>query len=183
MTLPRLLVTVLVVAGLTGCRSRPRAPALDNSPVYVNRQEGFRFLVPEGWVQQSKAEIPPGYRLDDSERTVVLYRAFKPTPASMDVSCRDIPEDVDIGAFLAKRKRSGVGWSRAAPPESVEYGGRKGTRYFLKGSPGGLPTRCEAVVFRRGGRVYFFGGFYPAGETIRRAQIRQFLEDLTWTSD
>lgn len=183
MKLPRLFVVLFGVAAVVGCRGRPRAPALDNSPVYVNRQAGFRFLVPEGWVQQSRSEIPPGYRLDDSERTLVLYRAFKPTPASLDVSCRDIPEDVDLGAFLAKRKRSGSGWSRSAPSKTVEYGGRSGTRYFLRGSPGGLPTNCETVVFRRGPRVYFFGGFYLAGDTIRRAQIRQFLEDLTWTSD
>jgi hypothetical protein len=90
---------------------------------------------------------------------------------------------VDLGEFLGKRKRSGSGWSRTAPPEPVEYGGRKGTRYFLRGSPGGKATNCETVVFRKGERVYFFGGFYPAGDTIRRAHLRQFLDGLTWTSD
>lgn len=173
-------VALLAVVAIGGCRARPAAPALDNNPFYVNKLAGIRFLVPEGWHQQSKSELPAGLKLDDAERTLVLYRTFKPTPASMELSCRDIPEDVDLGEFLAKRKRSGSGWKRVGEPEPVEYGGRKGTRYYLTGTPAGKPTNSETVVFRRGERVYFFGGFYPTGDTIRRAHLRQFLEGLTW---
>ncbi len=173
------LLMVLLLLTASACQPKPRAPALDNSPIYVNRQEGFELLVPEGWFQQSKTELPPGPL--DKERTLVLYRSLKPTPASLDISCRDLSEDTDIGDFLAQRKRSGSGWTRIKPPEQVQYGGKSGTRYTLKGKPAGKSTIAEIVVFRRGERVYFFGGYYSEGDTLRRTQLRQFLDGLTWT--
>src|SRR5262245_60731910 len=43
-----------------GCATRPHAPVLSTEPVYENRQEGFRFLPPDGWVQYARREYPPG---------------------------------------------------------------------------------------------------------------------------
>lgn len=176
----RLRALVLTAALVTGaCQSRPRAPMLDTSPVYTNKNEGIRFLVPEGWSQQMKGEVTPGKL--EKERTLVLYRSLQPTPASFELSCRDLPEDQDLGEFLTRRKRSGSEWKRVAPPETVQFGGRKGTRYILQAMQRDRPTTNEIVVFRRGERVYFFGGLYPTGDPIRKSHVRQFLDSLQWT--
>src|SRR2546423_15656230 len=57
---------------LLGCDSKPRAPALMDDPVYQNDREGFRFLVPDGWKQHARAEVPPGK--SEKERLLVQYR-------------------------------------------------------------------------------------------------------------
>lgn len=162
-----------------GCSPRPSAPVLDNNPVYTNKEAGIRFLVPEGWSQQSKSILPPG-PLDKRELTLVLYRSFNPSPASFEVSCRDIDESVEIGEFLAKRKRSGIGWTRVGSPEPVHFDQTTGTRYVLEGKPIDRKLTMEVVVVRKGPRVYFLAGTFPANDPIRRAQVRQFLEGLTW---
>lgn len=177
----RILLPLLglnLAAILVGCGSKPRAPVLDNLPIYESSSEGFRFLVPAGWVQQMKAELPPGRH--EKERTLVLYRSFDPSPASFEVSRRDLDPKVDMDSFLGKRKRSGAGWSQKGPPEQVSYAGRKATRYTLEAKLQDRPTTCEIVVFRPDERTYFFSGSFPSGDNIRRNQIRRILESLEW---
>ena len=45
---------------VSGCSTKPRAPALQDETVYQNSQEGFRFLPPADWKQQARAEFPAG---------------------------------------------------------------------------------------------------------------------------
>jgi hypothetical protein len=65
-------VLALALLALAGCQRPPRAPALVNEPVYQDSREGFRFLVPDGSVQEARGEMPPAPVED--ERMLVEYR-------------------------------------------------------------------------------------------------------------
>ena len=176
----RLILSLLLVGTEVGCSRRPAAPVLDNDPVFVNRGEGFRLLIPEGWSQAIKTNLPPGVL--EKERTLVLYRAFDKNPASFEVTCIDLGEDADIDVYVTSRKRSGAGWTRSAEKEKVTVDGREGNRYYFQATVRGQPTSAEVVVFQKAKRFYFFSGYFPKGDLIRQKQIRQFLADLSWLS-
>src|SRR5436305_14471005 len=113
-----LLAALLAAA----CGYRPRAPALTDGSVYRNDREGFRFLVPEGWVQQAKGDVPPGPA--DQERLLVVYRNFTgERPAALEVSLAHLPESTDLGKHLEGSAPLGVRWRRVGPPETLEVHG------------------------------------------------------------
>src|SRR5260370_42068762 len=54
-----LACALMAAIGLVaGCGVAPQAPALENGPVFKNSREGFRFLVPDGWIQYARGEVP-----------------------------------------------------------------------------------------------------------------------------
>jgi hypothetical protein len=173
-----MVILVLAIAQ-PGCTTRPRAPVLDRNSVYTDSHSGLRFLVPEGWTQQARTDLPAG-PIRRGEVTLVLYRSFGTNSASFEVSCRDIDEDVDLGEFLGKRKRSGSAWTRVGSATPVECGGKSASRYILEGKPRDTKLTMEVTVLRQGKRVYFLAGTYPAGDSVRRGEIQQFFKDLTW---
>src|SRR5688572_20052386 len=81
-TIPRGLPIFLAALLLVGCEASPRAPALRDSPVFHSPQEGFRFLVPEGWKQTAHGVLPAGklkgevlfaqYRLPTSQQAALF---------------------------------------------------------------------------------------------------------------
>ncbi|MFO0876876.1 MAG: hypothetical protein U0840_05835 [Gemmataceae bacterium] len=147
--------------------------------MYTDPHSGLRFLVPEGWTQQAKTNLPVG-PISRGEVTLVLYRTFGTNSASFEVSCRDIDEDVDLGEFLGKRKRSGLAWTRVGSATSMECGGKSATRFILEGKPRDTKLTMEVTVIRQGKRVYFLAGTYPSGDSVRRGEIQQFFKDLSW---
>src|SRR5262245_5147111 len=109
-----------------GCGSRPRAPALEDSGVFHNPREKVRFLVPGGWVQQQKMDLPPGPV--KQERALVIYR-HTASPAMLELTVLDMGEDADIKQFLAEKKWVGTIWKSTGEPETVVLGDGKATRY------------------------------------------------------
>src|SRR5689334_537493 len=92
------LLLVVMLLGL-GCQPKPKAPALLDEPVYQT-DEGFRFLVPEGWIMSARANVPPGPV--EKERLLVQYRrASGESQATLEVSMMDLPEDADLAAYLS----------------------------------------------------------------------------------
>jgi hypothetical protein len=168
-----------VLAGTAGCKSRPRAPALEDGTVYQNDGEGFRFLVPEGWAQQTRSGVPPG-RLD-RDLVLVQYRRFatKP-PAALAVSARDLPPDTDLGRLLAGMKTENTDWALVGSPKQVKVGNRPGQFFVLNGkAPTGALTR-EVIAVRRDERVYFFSGTYTPSDHTSRDLIRQTFANVVW---
>src|SRR5436309_1759630 len=86
---------LVVLSAAAGCATRPSAPALLDTPIYQNKQEGFRFEVPDGWKMSARAEYPPGPVAQ--ERLLVAYRrTVEDMPATLKVSLVDLPELADL---------------------------------------------------------------------------------------
>jgi hypothetical protein len=167
----------VAVLALAGCGGSPRAPALENGPVYQSTREGFRFLVPDGWVQVARGELPPGTVAD--ERMLVEYRLLGDQPVALRVTAVDLPPSEDLVAYLT-RQLPGEGWRPSAAPEECAAGGVTGTHTAFTGHEGGQPTTREVYAFRRGGRVYLFVGVFAATDTKARQEIRRAVESLSW---
>lgn len=173
------LVLLLAIV-LAGCGPRaPRAPALQDDPVYENRDEGFRFLVPVGWTQHARADAPPGPAAQD--RLLVRYeRPAENAPAVLEVSMADLPSSVDLNAYLAAPSLGRPTWAPRGRPEPVRAGEREAMRYVFQ-SPVGRPIVKEVVAVRRGERVYFFAGLFANADDASRDEIRRGVDSLAWT--
>jgi hypothetical protein len=169
------LLPVLVA----GCGPRPRAPALQDEPVYQNMQEGFHFLPPEGWIMHARAEVPPG-KLSEEHLLVEYKRVTSAKPASLEVSMADIPIDTDLAACLEGRASPEEPWRPQGPPEKLEVGGQPAARRSLIGQFVQDRTTREMVAVRRGERVYFFDGIFPADDSRAREQVRKAVASLAW---
>jgi hypothetical protein len=164
---------------LVGCNPRPRAPALENEPVYQNKREGFRFVVPEGWVQHAKADIPPGKT--EKERLLVSYlRPVRGKPVFLEVSLADLPESRDLAAYLAESPYGTSKWRRVGTPLDLDINGVPATRYSYTTRVGKDDLIKEVTVFRRGERVYLFAGVYPTGDSQSREQLRRAAASTIW---
>lgn len=171
----------VLLAGLflapAACAPRPSAPALEESPFYHNKQEGFRFEAPDGWKMTARGEYPTGRT--ETERLLVEFRRLKgDTPATLLVSMVDLPEADDLVAYL--RKNQLVRQWKLTPAESLELGGRTGERFIFQGTQGKAEMVQEVVAVRRGGRIYLFTGIYRGGDNKARGQIRGAVGSVTW---
>lgn len=172
---------LLVLAALLGwgCRPKPKAPALIDEPVYQS-DEGFRFRVPEGWIMTARGNVPPGPV--ESNRILVTYRrVVGDSEATLEVSVMDLPEDTDLTAYLSRPSFAARHWEPRGQPESMEAGGRHGTRFRLRARVSGTELVKEVAAFRRGGRVYFFTLLYSPKDPTAPEQVRRSLGRLEWT--
>jgi hypothetical protein len=169
---------VAVVLAGCGGRDRPHAPALSDEPVYQNDREGFRFLVPDGWTQIARGELPPG-RVE-RERMLVEYRLFgADKPATLEVTALDLDTGTDLKAYLAKRT-SGETWRPKGPAEALQIDGTPATRLVLTGRPAGDETTHDVLACRRGDRVYFFTGVFSSSDSKARDQVRRAVQGIVW---
>jgi hypothetical protein len=173
---------VLLAAGivvLSGCGSRPRAPAILDELVYQNDREGLRFLAPQGWTQHTRAELPAGKL--EQERLLVAYRQQEPdSPADLEIAAMDFPESKDLTAYLAAASHGVKQWRLAGKPETVQINGVTGVRTILTGQQGSMNITKEVVSFRRGERVFLFTGFYAPSDSKARDAVRQAVGSVMW---
>jgi hypothetical protein len=174
------LVLVGAVWG-TGCRRGPRAPALQDEPVFHNEAEGFRFLPPEGWKQHARAVLPPGPVTQ--ERALVEYQcATGAKPASLAVSCVDLPESTDLAAHLAGRSFGSEEWQPIAAAEQLDIGGAPAVRMAFAARWGNDDMVKEVTAFRRRERVYFFTGLFTKADAAAREQLHRSVASVVWRS-
>jgi hypothetical protein len=173
------LFGLALVVGSVACTTGPRAPDLEDSSVYSNEREGFRFLVPEGWFQQSRAAPLPGPATQ--ERLLVTYRCFEnDPPAGLEVGMIDLPADADLGRYLEEHPWSGQKWRVAGAPQPIQAGNVAGQQFSLEPESGSVRMVREVVVVRRQERVYFFNGIFGRKDNTRREQFRQVATGLHW---
>ena len=164
---------------LLGCDSKPRAPALMDDPVYQNDREGFRFLVPDGWKQHARADVPPGKT--EKERILVQYRRpAEGGEATLEATLADLPATTDLAAFVAGPAFGVEKWRRTSPIETLDVKGTSAVRVTLSGRPGNAEMLKEVVAFRRGERVYFFTGIFNAKDGTSREQVRKAVDSIIW---
>jgi hypothetical protein len=170
-------LAAVLLLGAVGCTPPPRAPALEDGPVYQNNREGFRFLVPDDWTQFASGEAPPGKV--DNEAMLTEYRLLKAErPSILRVTLLDIPPEDSIEAYLTDQFGK-LGWRLKGGSESCTAGGVAGTRFTLVNTASPQEIR-EVYAFRRGGRVYFFTAILAASDSKARLQVRRAIESLSW---
>lgn len=162
-----------------GCQPKPKAPALIDEPVYQS-SEGFRFLVPEEWTMIGRASPPTG-RVEKECLLVQYRRSSGDSDAMVEISLMDLPEDADLLEYLSRPSFSVRRWKSLGQPESIEAGGASGTCYRFSGRAGKSDLAKEVIVFRRGGRVYFFTVLYSPKDATAVEQVRRSINGLTWT--
>jgi hypothetical protein len=168
----------VVMMLLAGCGPTPRAPVLQDDPVYQNSQEGFRFLVPDGWTQSARGEPPPPPVTQ--ERMLVEYRLLgADKPAGLRVSLLDLPAGEDLQAFQ-KTRWPEDSWTVLSEPEPVQTDGLSGTHLVLSSKEEKGERLTEVVAFQRGNRLYLFQGLVAAEDTKARQQIQRAVESLHW---
>lgn len=172
-----LVATAAAMLALVGCESRPRAPALSDSPVYENRQAGCRFLAPEGWRQSVNSMLPPQL---DREFRLVEYTTLG---ASFEVLCLDDPdgEHQDQHAYHARPSHGVQLWKSTAEPEQIEINGAAGERFVYEAERGGRKVVKHVVVFPREGSRYFsfVGLHWPEQDKVGQ-QISQSIHSTVW---
>ena len=179
MNLPWRLCVLAVCLFVAGCGSRPRAPALANTPVYENPKAGFRFLAPKNWNQHASAQLPPG-PLKKPRLLVQYKRVSKDKGAFFEVGVIDLEEGHDIKDTLTAPASGASKWTMTAKPEPIKVGPVPATRYVMQGTVSKENMVREAVVFQKGQRAFFFVGlFYPGDETAKE-QTRRTVESVIW---
>lgn len=163
-----------------GCADRPKAPPLVNEAVYQNDKAGVRFLAPEGWSITSRSDVPAG-RLEKPVALVSYVQNEGQKPGEFELMAADLPEDADLGEFLAEHRIGPQKWVMKPPPTAVTVGGASATQFVLTRKLGKLEYRREATAVRRGGRVYFFVITFLTADAEHRDQARKSVESVAWT--
>jgi hypothetical protein len=174
------LAGLVLAVLLAGCSPKPRAPALmQGEAVYVNAQEGFRFLPPPNWTMSQRSEGPPGKLTE--ERIFVGYRRAGGAVTSLEVSARDEPESEDL-SLLVKERRGTADWKPDGSVETLEVGGRPAARAAFQNRRAGETTGLvrEVVAVRKGERVYYFTGLFAGNDAKAREQVRKSIETVSW---
>lgn len=175
------VLTFLVCGALClGCTPKPRAPALiQDEPIYHNKQEGFKFVPPPNWRMISRSELPPGKM--PVERYLVQYRRNAGNKfATLDVTLVDVPTDKTVESYLAEHGPEKKSWKPAGNGEKFEVSGHAAIRLPFQGTMGKDTVIKEVVAIRKGERVYFFTGAYPADDAKLRDQIRKTVASISW---
>jgi hypothetical protein len=176
---PICIPALLAVLLLGGCRGRPKAPALTDEGVFQS-DEGFRFVVPEGWIMAARGNVPPGTL--DKERLLVQYRrAQGADQATLEVSAADLSQDTDLTAYQSGPSFSAKSWKPCSQPEPLNIGGVDGSRSRYSGSINGYALDKEVTAFRRGGRVYFFTLLFSPKDATAPEQAHRAIDQLVWT--
>jgi hypothetical protein len=180
---PRQIVASLVAIAsayllCAGCAKKPVAPALDNEPVYRNAAEGFRFLVPEGWVQTAKANLP-GAPSERGQMLVHYDRMAAGRTAMLEVMRVDLPDSADLSAFLSGASYGASSWGKTGS-EDIEVGGVTGRRFDFSGKVGGQLMVKEVEAVRRGSRVYLFSSVFTPKDSAARDEFRRAVASAIW---
>jgi hypothetical protein len=150
--------------------------------VYYSRNEGFHLEPPPGWSQHARAEYPPG-RYEREWPLVKYKRIDEQGPAFFRASMLDLAESIDPAAYLREKPPGPEHWRPVGAPESVHVGGLPATRVMFTGTweeAEKEEVAKEVVAVRRGGRVYFFAGIFPAADQNVRKMVRTAVASVVW---
>ena len=169
---------LIAIALIAACDSRPRAPALIDSPVYQNNREGFRFLVPDGWIQTASSVLPPKL-----EGEVILVQYTMRTPirgAMVEVLCFDEAQPSDLAEYHAGPSHGQKNWGLLEPSRTIKVHGTPAERLVYAAQVGTEKMVKEVVAFRRKQRVYSFVGLYWVADNKAPQQLRRAVESTVW---
>lgn len=173
------LVSLIAVPICFGCESRPRAPKLVNESIYQNDDAGFRIEIPDGWSMHVKTLLPPGQPAL-KERKLVGYKLhLSAVPASLEISCMDLPEDADLVAYFTGNRTGPEAWRVLQKPAEFNLGGVAARRLVLELGSGADAQRKEVAAVRRGTRTFFFTTITSPRDVESRDAVRAALDRIS----
>jgi hypothetical protein len=173
------LVVALLVTSFIGCDSGPQAPLLGDFPVYQNPNEGFSFLVPDGWTQTSNTLLPPG----DLEGETFLVRYKLRTAeagAGLNVICMQEKSPVNLAEHHAVASFGVEKWPLIEGPDGLDINGKPAERLLYRARIGKVDMAKEVFGFRGNDRIYSFVALYSASDLKTAQQIRRAIDSIQW---
>lgn len=177
-TLVPALLAAIGLAAVVGCEDKPRAPALATESVYQNDEIGLKFATPDGWVIQTKTDLPSG-RLP---KPILLasYLSPKGDGPQLQVEAANAVPDEELDAGLATLKAGGEGWAVKEPRKRVTVNGIEASRVTLvRPTKRGEQLR-EVTTFQRGERTYFFSIVFHSSDLTARDQADLSVRSVMW---
>ena len=174
---PLLALPLIVLA--CGCSDRPQAPPLTDEAVFQDDRVGLRFLVPAGWVVQSRAVVPDG----PLSRTIIVASYRGPAgqrPPTLEVLAADVPADANLERWLAERGSGSEAWAPRPPIRTVTINGAEATQFGQSRVKGTDELRRAVTAFRRGPRVYYFVVRHTAADPNVADAVRTTIDSITW---
>jgi hypothetical protein len=169
-------VSIVLAVVIAGCQDRPKAPALRDDPVFEDFQSGLRFLAPTGWAETARSAFPDG----PANKDTMLVR-YQTPPSDMsavfEVTFVDAPESADVVAMLAVRSYGVSNWTLEGKPEALAVRDASATRYRLTQKK----LTKESIVFRRGGRLYFFTFVFSTSDGTIRERMQEVIKSISWS--
>jgi hypothetical protein len=104
-------------------------------------------------------------------------------PAFFRASMLDLAEDANLATYLREKPPGPENWHATGATETLQVGGQPATRVTFTGiwEEGEKEEVVkEVVAVRRGGRVYFFTGIYPAANRNVQTIIRTAVASVVW---
>ena len=170
---------MLLLVSLCGCQRRPSAPDLRDSKVYHSREEGFRFLVPDGWIQTASAVLPPGEL--QGESFLVKYRINTPEPVRLlQVECMADKPDLDLGKHHAGPSYRVEKWTPSGPSQELQIHDSPRPTLGVLGQRRRSADDQGSRLFSPQGRLYSFAGLFWSTDDKGRQQIRRAVESTIW---
>lgn len=174
------LLACVSMLSLTGCgEAVPEAPELRDAPVYENAQEGFRFMVPDGWTQTASSVLPPGEI--QGEAFLARYRVKSPEAGSMLViECSAASNEKSLKDHHAASSYRANQWTLKGQPETLKLGGREARRMMFEATLDGRVIAKEVTCFQKGNRLYSFVGLFSSTDEKARQQIQRAISSVVW---
>lgn len=179
----RLPTTLLFLLGATllsaGCSSEPRAPALGSEAVFVYDPAGLRFLAPDGWIQMSRSNPPPGPRTKPT-RIVAYFVKSGARGASFDLYETDLKQSDDLVAYLNDNPIGPEKWKLKEKPTTETISDNPVTRAIFLDTQRKTELRREVVAFHRPEHTYLFVLTAPSNETSAVGQFQRCINSVRW---
>jgi len=169
---------LMVVAVAVGCGGKPSAPALTADEEFYDRNAGIRFPTPPGYRVFIKAELPTG-RIEKPVMLAAYQNTKNKSRAAIEVMAVDVAAGQDLAAFLQTHPVGSEKWKGISPPESVQVGGRPGTRMQFRYKDEREHAR-EVTAVRAGGRAYFVIVVYAPDDPAALEAGRAVLNKVEW---
>lgn len=168
----------IIAVFAAGCSRGPSAPLLTDSHVYQNAAEGFRFLIPDGWVQTASSALPPGNLAGPV--FLVRYTLAAAEPGTMfTVVCMDESQAADLETYHRGPSFHIDRWTIVEPRKQIAVNDVAAERMVYRAGEK-QQTMKLVTCFRQHGRVYSFVGLYRAGDEMAREQIERTTGEILW---
>jgi hypothetical protein len=169
----------ILAVSLVGCSDTPRAPTIVQEAIYQNDRIGLQFATPEGWLIQTKTDLPAGVL--PKPVLLVSYLCSKGEGLQLQVEAANSVPDAEVESFLTNTPAGESGWKIKEPQKAIAVRGVPAIRLLLKrtSSKHGELLK-EVIVFQRAERTYFFSILYSTSDRAVRDQANQSIQSIVW---
>jgi hypothetical protein len=178
----RSILGVGLLALVTGCEPKPRAPSLENEAVFQDNKLNVRFVAPEGWVLFARSSVPPG-PVTKPIRIVAYHRGSSDGGADLELYIADFPANKPLMEYLKEHPVGPEKWKETGTPTPLQLEASSGIKHQLV-SVHQAHRQREIWEFRRkGDRVYLMICSAMTADRSTRDQAERAVKSITFPQD